>query len=263
MGRWTSALAMLAFGLCTLVWPYTKSFFRDPPVMLGFAIALWGFVRWQGDRRRRYALVGLIGVLLAIGAKLSSGFAVPGLLVLALPMPAAMRRLGVQRVLLGLLLAAFALLTVLVYNEALFNGGRGAATLRYDLYAHRPAQLSVQPGWQHLGNVAHIGAGPTGHWLWLPSTPDADRLGHPADRTRLCGWLRAVQRPALVWRLILAAALPATDRALPDFADFARVEVGRAGPPLLAADPAGHRAGAVQPVDSVVGRGTALESLPE
>lgn len=129
-GRWTSALAMLAFGLCTLVWPYTKSFFRDPPVMLGFAIALWGFVRWQADRRRRYALVGLIGVLLAIGAKLSSGFAVPGLLVLALPMPAIVRRVNVQRVLLGLLIAIFATLTVLVYNEALFDAV--AALLPYD-----------------------------------------------------------------------------------------------------------------------------------
>ncbi|MCA9881822.1 MAG: hypothetical protein KC708_02580 [Anaerolineae bacterium] len=120
-GRWTSALAMLAFGLCTLVWPYTKSFFRDPPVMLGFAIALWGFVRWQGQKEWRYALVGIIGVVLAIGAKLTAGFAMPGLLILALPLPAVVQRIGVQRVLLGLLVAAFAALTVLIYNETLFN----------------------------------------------------------------------------------------------------------------------------------------------
>lgn len=47
-------ITALSFGLATLAWPYTQSFFSDPMSMWGLFGGLYGLLAFQQDRRKRY-----------------------------------------------------------------------------------------------------------------------------------------------------------------------------------------------------------------
>jgi len=89
-GETTALLAALLFGLGTIIWPYSKTFFREPLALLMSLLAAVLIERWRFGHYRSLSL--LLGIVLALlGAWLSKEaivFAIPALLILALPAPA-------------------------------------------------------------------------------------------------------------------------------------------------------------------------------
>jgi hypothetical protein len=83
----TSLFAALAFGLATIVWPYSKTFFREPLAMLLIMMVALFLERLRARRYRSLPL--LIGTILAlVGAWLTKEaviFALPALACIALP----------------------------------------------------------------------------------------------------------------------------------------------------------------------------------
>lgn len=72
----------LTYGLATLAWPYTRTFFREPLLGLLWTAALWAFSRWW-ETQRPLALVVCLGLLLLAGtAKLTSLVVLPVYIVL-------------------------------------------------------------------------------------------------------------------------------------------------------------------------------------
>ncbi len=104
----TAVLAALAFGVGTAIFPYSKSFFREPLMLLVLLICGLVIERLRAGGYRSPLL--LIGVVLAVGAlvlaKASALLAFPALLIIALP---DLRNMRLRRVLLS-----FGLVGVLV-----------------------------------------------------------------------------------------------------------------------------------------------------
>lgn len=112
----TAAVAALVFGIATTVWPYSKSFFREPLALLMLLLAALFAERWRSGDYRSWRALALL--LLAIAGllltKATSALALPGLFVIALP---SLRRVN-RRVLfvLGLVVAlALALFVALSF----------------------------------------------------------------------------------------------------------------------------------------------------
>jgi len=107
----TALFGAVIFGLATIVWPYSKSFFREPLALLLILLAGLFAERWRDGRFRSVAL--LIGLALTLGGALLSkqagAFALPSLAIILLPGTHALRRIGRRRLLIGV-----ALLVVLV-----------------------------------------------------------------------------------------------------------------------------------------------------
>jgi len=108
----TALWAALAFGLATIVVPYSKTFFREPLTLLTILLAAYAAER---ARASSYRLVWLAGLALAVGAMLvtraAAGFALPALLVIVLPEVRgnAGRVLGLALLLLGIAAGVFLL----------------------------------------------------------------------------------------------------------------------------------------------------------
>jgi hypothetical protein len=83
----TAALATIAFGLGTAVFPYSKSFFREPLMML--CLLLTGLaverLRTSGYRSWFWFVLGVLALLALTLTKASGLLALPALLVLAVP----------------------------------------------------------------------------------------------------------------------------------------------------------------------------------
>lgn len=72
----------LIYGLATLAWPYTRTFFREPLLGLLWTAALWAFNRWW-ETQRPLALTACLGLLLLAGtAKLTSLAVLPVYIVI-------------------------------------------------------------------------------------------------------------------------------------------------------------------------------------
>ncbi len=103
----TAALTVLAFGVGTAIFPYTKTFFREPLVLLALLICGLLIERLRAGGYRSLPL--LIGVALAVVAlmlaKASALLALPALLVIALPDFRLTRRALLLIGLIGLLAA--------------------------------------------------------------------------------------------------------------------------------------------------------------
>ncbi|MEK7808992.1 MAG: phospholipid carrier-dependent glycosyltransferase, partial [Chloroflexota bacterium] len=90
--RLTSIIAALAFGLTTLAWPYTKTFFREPlTVFLIFACAfcllcLREAIRDNDRGKRIWFLLALITGLSGMLTKEAAVFGVPTVLLILLPL---------------------------------------------------------------------------------------------------------------------------------------------------------------------------------
>ncbi len=103
-------ITALTLVFCTIIWPYSKTFFREPLALL--LILLTGYALETARQFARYRLVWLLLALLAaLGAWLTKEaiiFALPALLLIGLP-----RRLPnqVDRWILGLILLPLFLLT--------------------------------------------------------------------------------------------------------------------------------------------------------
>ncbi len=133
----TALAAALLFGLTTIAWPYTKTYFREPLTTLNLFAAAYLLARWRrqfqaGERRHWLALAG--GVLLAVLALLSKEamlIALPALVLIAYPGRAALARYRRQMVIIGMGLVAVAAvfaLTMLVFRTQFL-----AWVTRYDI----------------------------------------------------------------------------------------------------------------------------------
>lgn len=120
--RLTALTAALALGLGTLVWPYSKTLFRDPPLLLFLSVAALGALNARAaSARQRWAWWGMAGGALALAAatKTAALFALPALIVWAWPRSISR---GVALLLAGLpLLAIAALMLLAPLHEALLG----------------------------------------------------------------------------------------------------------------------------------------------
>jgi hypothetical protein len=80
-GRNASLLAVFAFGLASLAWPYAQSLYREPVVALGWSLALYALVRWHSGGRLQWAALGLLCLVLMVPVKATAFIAIPCLLL--------------------------------------------------------------------------------------------------------------------------------------------------------------------------------------
>jgi hypothetical protein len=83
----TALVAALLYGLATIIWPYSKSFFREPLALLLILLTALFIERWRSSGYRSImlfagAVVALIGAWLTKEAVI---FAVPSLMIMAFP----------------------------------------------------------------------------------------------------------------------------------------------------------------------------------
>jgi len=155
----------LAYGLTTLAWPYSRTFFREPLLALLTILAVLFYIRWQKTSRWRYALVGLGWAALSVAVKLTSVVLLLAYgLALLLALPRSRRRLALA--LGGLLMLSGTLFLValsLRYGEVnlvrlwrqAWAAGVGTRLLRVyglllspgkGLFVYSPALLLALPG---------------------------------------------------------------------------------------------------------------------
>lgn len=108
-----ASLTALAYGLTTLAWPFSRTFFREPLLALLTILAALFFVHWRETSRWQYALVGLGWAALSVTVKLTS---IVLLLVYGLALLLALPR-GRRR--LALALSALLLLGGMLFVVAL------------------------------------------------------------------------------------------------------------------------------------------------
>src|SRR5690606_18360271 len=87
----TAIAAVLLFGLTTIVWPYTKTYFREPLTMLNLFAAAFLLNRWRiafragTGRHWAYLAGGVVVTMLALLSKEAAIIALPALILLAYP----------------------------------------------------------------------------------------------------------------------------------------------------------------------------------
>ncbi len=83
-GRRTSALAAFVFGAGTIVWAYSKTFYRDPLAMLAYQVAIYALLRYRPPRGRGWMWPAVMGTALgvALTTKQVSVALIPALLLL-------------------------------------------------------------------------------------------------------------------------------------------------------------------------------------
>jgi hypothetical protein len=112
----------LLLGAGTLLWPYSKTLFREPLVALWLLLSAFCLMRWRIAGYSRGIVWGLPALMLmglAFLTKNSAVMALPGLLILLMPLPDGTRFR--RRVLDGLLLVGVMLLIAITFNEAIFT----------------------------------------------------------------------------------------------------------------------------------------------
>jgi len=124
----TAVIAALLFGCCTIIWPYSKSFFREPLATLLILVAALFIERWRGNRYRSMLL--FVGAALALlGAWLSKEaviFAAPALFIIAVP---SVQFAGTRRLVTAFLLLVVTSLVALLAVSILLSP-EGLTTLQ-------------------------------------------------------------------------------------------------------------------------------------
>ncbi len=120
----TAVLVVVMFGVGTAIFPYTKSFFREPLVLLVLLICGLLIERLRVQRYRSLPLwiAVVIGLILLLLAKASSLLAIPALIVIGLPDLRSVLSRRVLIVLAGLI--TLAALLVIFFNATSAFGGR-------------------------------------------------------------------------------------------------------------------------------------------
>ncbi len=104
-GAAASLLAALAFGLGTMVWPYARTFLREPAVGLAWVAALGAFLAWRHSGRPALAAAWGLCLFWATLVKVTAAAAVPAFLVAALLSGLGDKSAGVRRLIIGGLVA--------------------------------------------------------------------------------------------------------------------------------------------------------------
>ncbi len=133
----TALIAALLFGLTTIVWPYTKTFFREPLTMLSLLAAAFCTHRWReafsAHQPDRWIWLGCgIGViLLALLSKEAALIVLPFLFFLGFPNWDTLAQRRREAVIIGLITGVLALIfgmAIAYYRDQL-----EAVTLRYEI----------------------------------------------------------------------------------------------------------------------------------
>ena len=95
----SALLATLAYGLGTMAWPYSRTFFREPLLALLLTLALWGGVRWRQERHLRYVALLAACLLLTPLVKTTAVMAWPAFALAFLVEEGISRRERVRRLL--------------------------------------------------------------------------------------------------------------------------------------------------------------------
>ncbi len=84
-GRRASALSALVYGIATIAWAYSKTFFRDPLALLMYLVAIYALLRYRPPAPRGWKWPALAGLALgvAIVTKDVAVAIIPSLLLLA------------------------------------------------------------------------------------------------------------------------------------------------------------------------------------
>lgn len=90
-GRVAGVTAARLFGPGTMAWPYSKSFMRVPAVALLWTLAFCGVAACARQARWWVAVLAVLAVALSLGIKITSGFALP---VVVLTLAWALHRAG-------------------------------------------------------------------------------------------------------------------------------------------------------------------------
>lgn len=83
LDRHVSVLAVLAWGLGSSAWPYSRFFFREPLNALLWVVAITLCVYWLRTRKVLYLIACAVAVGVCVGVKSSSAVAIPWLLLAA------------------------------------------------------------------------------------------------------------------------------------------------------------------------------------
>lgn len=125
--RLTAVIAAFLFGLATMVWPYSKTFFREPLALWMILLAGLLLEGWRKSRYRSWPLFAA-SVLALVGAFLSKEavvFALPSLALIVLPVleqpPPWLKRLFVVAIVVTLLVFALLLLTAILASVVDFQ----------------------------------------------------------------------------------------------------------------------------------------------
>lgn len=83
----TAVAASLLLGLATIIWPYSKTFFREPLAALLILLSALGIERWRHSHYRSvpFFLLSVIALAGALLTKEAAIFALPALIVLVMP----------------------------------------------------------------------------------------------------------------------------------------------------------------------------------
>jgi hypothetical protein len=76
-----AAMTALLYGLATVAWPYSRSFFREPLLALLLVGAALGFVRWRQSSRVFFAALALVCLVLMPFVKVTASLAWPAFAV--------------------------------------------------------------------------------------------------------------------------------------------------------------------------------------
>jgi len=152
----TAIAAVLLFGLTTIVWPYTKTYFREPLTMLNLFAAAFLLNRWRTVFRAgtgqhwAYLGGGVVVTMLALLSKEAAIIALPALMLLAYPGGA----LDGQRGRRIVQIAAWLVVVGLIVGVALFvfRTDLLAWTYRYDVVRRLSGMLANLPHvWLGIG----------------------------------------------------------------------------------------------------------------
>jgi hypothetical protein len=110
-----AALAAISLGIGTIIWPYTKTFFREPLACLMILFAAFFVERWRLSRYRsfKWLLGSLVAIVGAFLSKEAVVFALPALLIIAMPSMADRWAIALAQLLLVLILGLVGLFVVL------------------------------------------------------------------------------------------------------------------------------------------------------
>lgn len=122
----TALVAGVLLGVATIVWPYSKSFFREPLAMLFLLLSGLLAERWRvGSFRSLPLLLALVGAVVALLlTKATSALALPGLFLIALPTLRGANRRVLGGVALALLVGAGLFVLLGLFGDELGIGRR-------------------------------------------------------------------------------------------------------------------------------------------
>ncbi len=165
----TALTASILLGTATIVFPYTRTFFREPLAMLLLLSAALAFEKLRQSEYANliWAAVGIIGVILMFGTKASMLFAFPTLLIVALP---SIKQINRRLVALAVV-SALIVIAILIFLNIFEIGGD-----RYDILgrlfragsAYLPTALSAylfSPGASFWGTSPVLLLAIPGAWM--------------------------------------------------------------------------------------------------